>query len=463
MCLCRWVGAEEGTCWCLDLELCSHCFAAAAAAGPMTDFLLLRQRCAWTPDPHGASLFMFEQQSNMDMDPSIRAPMNHGHPSDMPFRNSSYFYCKSARVRGVRVGPFVAMPGESSPMFAFHSGPGHNLNSLFEPGESTVGYVGHVIDSFGVPIGFPPLHMHHLHVERVHNAADYKSTWAHTNPRDNHGVNGKARGDFYPPFNTPGSNYHYFETHGDATDGLDYGLRAKSALSYERMMSPGFCIPFPTDPVRWQGKVNDVRTAGPRLYFFIEVAFMVHDKDIDGPCVPAFEFWFANPVSFHPKTDPSQYDVPNRAGMTWFSGVMGFNGRKVDQPTWIHVHHMRTIGVSLHAATPSELGLCKHEAELKLTDYGIYLPVEDTSLFEGLQEHPKLVCQTNLSRYTAIEVARAGWPAEYFSEYFDRQDKLACAASWSFRKGEPWTITAMHAPRWDTYKGHFSTHVNFFM
>ena len=65
-------------------------------------------------------------------------------------------------VRAVRLGPFFSLPGQWRSLSTY------TLRGLLGDGDRVVGFVGTPTAEDGItPIGYPPLHVHHLHVDRV--------------------------------------------------------------------------------------------------------------------------------------------------------------------------------------------------------------------------------------------------------------------------------------------------------
>ena len=104
----------------------------------------------------------------------------------IPFR-----VCRDPWVRGFRVN-HVSLPGSW-----------HMVDNLVVPhdllisGEHIDAYVGHAVDQLGAAIAFPPLHMHHIHIQAYKKAAMFE-----TNP------------DFETlAENDPDLNVHFLQTH----------------------------------------------------------------------------------------------------------------------------------------------------------------------------------------------------------------------------------------------------------
>lgn len=71
--------------------------------------------------------------------------------------------CRNSTYRAVRVGPVRMVPGGWIEIETADT----SLNSIIPGGTRVLSFKGYASDSSGVEIGFPPFHMHHLHVSRV--------------------------------------------------------------------------------------------------------------------------------------------------------------------------------------------------------------------------------------------------------------------------------------------------------
>jgi hypothetical protein len=116
--------------------------------------------------------------------------------------------CTSATLRTLVAGPFFSRPGEWHSM-------GSAYDQLLKPADRVVGYVADVVNSSGLAVPYPPIHLHHIHVMR-------------------------------------GEAVHWYETHGD--------YQLDPARGYWRSLPAGYC-----DDSRGEAKrtvlaqINDVR------------------------------------------------------------------------------------------------------------------------------------------------------------------------------------------------------------
>lgn len=206
---------------------------------------------------------------------------------------------KQNNVRAVRFGPFVSTPKLGwrdilvSPL----------TPTLLREGDRIVAFSGMPTTRAGVPIGYPPLHNHHIHVRK---------------------------GDSYLATDrTAGS--HWFETHGDYADGVDHGgVGAASTIGYVRRLPAGYCFKVDQEIVDMEGIVNDVRDPsahGHALEWYLQLAFELsaYDETRGDGIMPrmASKLWWRHPWSVEPSAWAdwwARYSVPNHESLTWWSG-----------------------------------------------------------------------------------------------------------------------------------------------
>ena len=164
--------------------------------------------------------------------------------SASPWTSASVQECRADDVRAVRLGPFESVPART----AWRSILSSTLHGLLADGDCIVAHAAHPATDGGVPIGFPPLHSHHIHVRK---------------------------GDAHRSQSREVAN-HWFESHGDYPEGPSYGVGARSAASYVRRVPDGYCVRVSdaTD-VDVEAEINDVRVSGGALRWWLQLAFRV--------------------------------------------------------------------------------------------------------------------------------------------------------------------------------------------
>ena len=256
-----------------------------------------------------------------------------------PDCNRTYIQLESCRTPhrlATRIGPLVSTPQR------WHYFATPRFGEIFHDRVDRItAFTGRAVDAHGLPIGYPPIHIHHLHLQ-----VDHKSSF----------------------------NIHWFETHGDF--GLDGVADATATRGYTRQLPAGYCMTVePTDRMRMLWTViNDVRPEGhgPELRVYIEVSFDLALPS--APCTPVGLLWFNNPPGTynrqHGQTDPyERYDVLPHPSAVWWSGHMPFSGQLLPQSWWLHTHRARYYGLLLfrrHAtAVVQQAGGC---ARLGITE-----------------------------------------------------------------------------------------------
>ena len=128
-------------------------------------------------------------------------------------------------------GPFVSTPERG--WRTFLSGP---LLGLLADGDRVVGNANQPVLEDGTPIGYPPLHNHHVHVRKGDRQRNLGRT----------------------------TNNHWFESHGDYPDGPSYGFGAPSTAGYATTLPPGYCVLVDeAADLDVEAEVNGVRRRSP--------------------------------------------------------------------------------------------------------------------------------------------------------------------------------------------------------
>jgi hypothetical protein len=348
-----------------------------------------------------------------------------------------------AERTAIRVGPLTSTPGQ------WHFLATDALRKLLRPlTDRIVRFTGRAVSGDGKAIGFPPLHMHHLHVQLMWDGGRHAS--------------GRQ------------PNIHWFETHGDFSSGDSWGMGAPSTESYSRLIPEGYCMTVQemTEriPMVWS-VTNDVRPKGasvtqPPLVYFIEVAFDLAPQS--PPCKPVTIYWWNNPEGVfgirNGRQDPyRRYDVLPSPSVAWWSGKLPpRSGRLLPGAVWLHTHRARYSGLLLfdrHAdAVWRGAGGCREwfvdhrealEDPLRLRS-GVAL----SSVFETLQKVPGVICS---------HLARAPTAVDINGTLYDRAGPpLQCRPSWHHGRGAPFSMFAFHDARWDAHVPHFPMHFNIF-
>ena len=326
-------------------------------------------------------------------------------------------------VRAVRLGPFFSLPGQWRSLSTY------TLRGLLGDGDRVIGFVGAPTAEDGItPIGYPPLHVHHLHVRKAEEV---------------------RQGLGLPPVGRAHGS-HWFETHGDYSRGDDFGVGAASAAGYATRLPAGHCyVVNSADALDINAEINDVRVlaaGASALAFYLTVAFELAE---DAGCRPLSKFWLRRPASRELPADVwARYAAPPTPAVTWWSGVMPTSGRLLD--AWRHTHRARDGGLLLLAAGPEvfrgcgALGVTAGAGDMAAVHNLTYLRHE-------LSRRARVVCEDDISQLSSLLVR--GHASEGIADgRYDRRGGLRCA-EWSFAKGAPWTVVAFAQPRYDARAG----------
>ena len=299
-------------------------------------------------------------------------------------------------------------------------------------------FVGHAVEEqSGRSIGHPPLHLHHIHV-----------------------------------------NKHEWETHGDFSRGLDWGIGASSTVGYVRHVPAGFCVPavprFAVDVI-----INDVRhpigrwrraaasfaannsaalATSEDLTFVLEVAFRVTHR----PCAIVTPFQITNPVDPRPLGEASprdyldRYTVPNIPTVCWWSGTVQASGRLLPPPEGIkyHSHRMRYHGLLLVSGSGSQLlrsvgGCPKCGITRQLDPHTGYEVRSIEATYRCLSASPSVICRHWSAQPAGLQIHDHEAEGIINGSWYDRDGgSLDCREGYHFKAGTHLTFVAFNSPRW---------------
>jgi len=334
--------------------------------------------------------------------------------------------CDLDTLRAVRLGPVHSSPG------GWHYFMSSSLlGSLVHPGDRIVAFAGRAVDPEGTPIGYPPIHMHHVHLVRVNKHSD---------------------------------DHHYFQTHGDFSTGPSWGLGAPSAAGYIRRLPSGFAVFAGSDGVYLSTVVNDVRAASAgAAEWFLELAVELAPRG--EPRQAAHLIWFKPPPSHYLPDDVyRRYAVPNWPSLSWWYHSMPVFGEMLPG-AWLHTHRARYKTVMLVASSPARLGL------LNCSLWGIR-PIrgerasaaDPEDVMGAIRRRGRVVCEEGAEEASSMLVEEgdlAARQAHVRPGHYERAGHLVCR-KWSFEQGDPATFVAFHEPRWQPEVREFPMHTNLF-
>jgi len=346
--------------------------------------------------------------------------------------------CHTAQLRGLRLGPVESSPGE---WHYFLAAPISGL--LLRPGDRIVSFSGRAVSEAGLPIGFPPLHMHHIHVITMSN-----------------------RDGGHP-------NNHYWETHGDFSVGDSFGVGAASTEGYTRRLPPGHAMYVGDYKVASSAVLNDVRardaaggaSAAP-LRFYLEISFELGAAALR----PAHSLWFDAPLSaVIPQDVYGRYAVPSGHAVSWWFAAMPVDGSMLIG-AWLHTHRARYRAYLLLRGKREPQG-CAEWGISAIADrrWGDVRQVaEPIKLLDTLRTSyaDDLICEGDERGQNWVELrpddlAKRGEASGVRPGRYDRAGAIKCRP-WSFRQGDEVTHYALHEPVWDASIETFAMHTNLF-
>ena len=367
-----------------------------------------------------------------------------------PFRTNAYT-CDQPDMRGLIAGPYQMLPGQFVSMFI-------DFSHLFRTGDQIIEYTGDAVDVTGAPVGYPPLHVHHLHLSR----------------------------DWPGIVTTP----HWMESHGDyahGTEGFMPGMK----------LPEGYCDRLaPADGMHIDGQLNDVRfthgmsmsadeSAGSParpsaslLTWYIRVVLKLTSK----PCIATSKL-----ILWHPQKEAvrneklSRFVVNNRPHIRWWSYSLSRDGELV-LPAWVHSHRGRYGGALVVRNNHSLWSLAQLPARC-LEDpadsagasadaagsRGPNAPGggECAALFDlsrmlkrlkgNAEAADDLICYDLREQPTFLFVNQSTAPPGY-GGFHDRGGELHCRAA-TFRAGDKWTVFYANEPVFHSHMKTFMQHL----
>ncbi len=340
--------------------------------------------------------------------------------------------CTGMMATGLRMGPFNSHPGQ------WHFFWTEALQSLLLPGKCITQYGGKVIHAdTKEPIGFPPIHMHHLHIQLMRD----KGGW-------------------------DGSQSHWWETHGDFSNGPDWGIGALSTEGYNKHVTSGYCVTVGEETKIAWAVLNDVRIVegndklNKSLPCFLEVVFGLSSPNVTYKA--ASLFWLNNP--WHNGDVYGRYLVGSSEEVLWWSGHIPIDGETLANP-WLHTHRARYLGMLLFSENADnilyQVGGC---SSLRISTF----PTPYTHIAEKGATHSyrilkkvnrSLICADFSEAPSAIHIGGSDGIPDGF---YDRTFSAVRCQRWEFKAGSQFSVFAFHAPRWSMSTKDFPMHFNLF-
>ena len=383
-----------------------------------------------------------------------------------------------ARTRSFLVGPFQSRVQQWHSIVA--SVP------LLQRGDRIVHYTGDTVSArdASTPIGYPPLHMHHIHVHHLEDSD------------------------------------HWFETHGDyarAGDAhFDYSLASPP---------PGCCVVMDhSEPLLVSAQLNDVRfstnwggtamaggsnlaptvanemraqeslgmmppctaTSTPGVYrtpgghscspsysWYFRIAFEIEQPTppmptatssaaAATPCRPVHKLVLGFPLDAHAQNDPlRRFDAGNRETVFVWSHKLPYGGSVVT-PSHSHIHRARHGGHLLIRGQHSLEGLTGTSIDALRSSL---LPQTDriaalrSLVLERARADGTLLCHDDESQPTFVHLPEHG---DGHGGHHDRQGSFVCEP-FAFEAGELVTVVLFSKPVWALELELFPQHAQIFL
>ena len=241
---------------------------AARAAWQLPDAAALAtHKCDWQLSSLPAHYCRDENEAS--------SPTFEAHEIDAPLLCPETAYsqiCSHGNIRALLVGPFYSAPGEWHSIVA-------RYDELLQPSDRVIGVTSDAVDaSTGHAVPYPPLHLHHIHIQRSPAA-------------------------------------HWYETHGD------YDLISPKD-GYYRSLPDGYCdyneesatriVTTQINDVRYQADAAmsfnvhatssaSNRSKGPTLKWYLRLVLRLHGSNMQSRCKPVtkYIFWYGSSLQQH--------------------------------------------------------------------------------------------------------------------------------------------------------------------
>ena len=339
-----------------------------------------------------------------------------------------------------------------------------SLNWMFS-GARIISFKGTAVTAEGADIGFPPLHMHHLHVSRVpHGGYDLEDYILTKLSNASH------------EWISPEWNFHFFETHGDFGVGDSFGVGASSSEGYRRSLPEGYCLHTPIgNDVAVYAMLNDVRVRGAAYDAWLQLEVTL----ADGDCRRAGQLWFHSPkrsVMRHnaqgtrgrfDQMDPFQFDALSEPSVAWWTAHMPVSGRMLPG-LWIHMHRVRAAHFLMHRGLPHH-AICaavttpnNHHSTVPLRpdhNRSGVLALHEAALeqlYARLAADDATICHDDPNMPTSVFIR--SHPELRPRSSYDRQGALECAP-WVFAAGDVATVVVFARVNWDPELALVGMHV----
>ena len=335
-----------------------------------------------------------------------------------------------------RVGPFRGVGGFDWHEFEWRDTFGLRNKIASHDHVYMTGKFVSAVDENGEPLGFPPIHNHHIHYNEQHE----NDMW--------HKVIG--------------------QTHGDSQCAEDQGGKACLLEAYPH--GYGFHL---TRPVWIDGELNDVRDrkvmeenskrSGERteLVFYLEAAIRIAFT----PRIPIGIISFGAPYQiYHAPGKPMDeidrmtfnalHFIPPKAtkgAVMWHSSAMPDRGRFV----WNYMHAHQTLykGSYVFSGTPEDVGL-NTPPLAKTLAWIPFLPETAGMTLDSFRKHIFAAAHASGAELKCfIETNKTVWvprgsstPTSWASGSYDRLTTTRCSP-WSFEKGDRITIVSFDSVR----------------
>ena len=342
------------------------------------------------------------------------------------------YSCSSGTTRALVAGPFASRPKEWHAISLDYS-------RLLTSTDRIVQFTSDAIDhESGVPVPYPPLHMHHIHITR-------------------------------------GPANHWYETHGD------YGYHPIDG--YTRVLPEGYCdrsaLPWgllltQINDVRGDGQdlamsfdehagaaqeeeEEALRNGGPLVQWYLRLVFRLQPDERPCKAVTKLIFWY--PVTRFANRDPlARFEVRSEEAVLWWTMTSPVSGLILERP-WAHAHRARFAGIVLveGAYNLKSLGVLGtlHAGDNNRTySANASLASLRERIVQKATQIDALVCYDEPSVPTVAAIN---------GRHYDRPGKVSCVEGRRLTAGTAYTVFHFVSPVWSAHVKAFPQHMMTFL
>ena len=403
-------------------------------------------RCAWERAAVDGSVCEADDEQS-SLTTSTAYYYKHKHPRQCS-EFKQVWACTQGRERTVLAGPFSS----SAQQWHFLSLPFELLND----GDRIVRVVGDTVNASDAqsPIAYPPLHMHHIHIQ--HEIPHWFETHGdyHRDPKRGY--------ELQMPKGSCVIYSHLERPEGADTRGIEKAMDAVSVVAHVNDVRGGAALGMGGHRSGSGASLAALRQQLPpyKWYFRVQMELAEDSK----PCTRADKLVLQNPSALLGQHDVlGRYNAGNETHVLHWTIRLGVGGKLLPETVRYHSHRARHAGYLLLRGEHTFASLVKSGALPK--DFFTRCPGAGCPSLADVRERiekaagPSLLCRDDptVPSMEMVQEDDSVTSARVAQRQFDRPGKIECDA-FSFAAGEPVTTFSFAAPISDAQRNVFPQH-----